>query len=325
MSFLKTVPEELTAAAAQLGTIGAAMAAQNAAAAAPTTAIAPAALDEVSALQAALFTAYGTFYQQVSAEAQAMHDMFVNTLGISAGTYGVTESLNSSAAASPLSGITGEASAIIQATTGLFPPELSGGIGNILNIGAGNWASATSTLIGLAGGGLLPAEEAAEAASALGGEAALGELGALGAAEAALGEAGIAAGLGSASAIGMLSVPPAWAGQATLVSTTSTLPGAGWTAAAPQAAAGTFIPGMPGGGLGRTQQRRLRCTALRRQTHRHAQASNRLGGRRTGGHAQPTTKFSQITPRKRNTPWISELYPLRSTPHACTPARVQDR
>lgn len=178
MSFLKTVPEELTAAAAQLGTIGAAMAAQNAAAAAPTTAIAPAALDEVSALQAALFTAYGTFYQQVSAEAQAMHDMFVNTLGISAGTYGVTESLNSSAAASPLSGITGEASAIIQATTGLFPPELSGGIGNILNIGAGNWASATSTLIGLAGGGLLPAEEAAEAASALGGEAALGELGA---------------------------------------------------------------------------------------------------------------------------------------------------
>ncbi len=216
MSFLKTVPEELTAAAAQLGTIGAAMAAQNAAAAAPTTAIAPAALDEVSALQAALFTAYGTFYQQVSAEAQAMHDMFVNTLGISAGTYGVTESLNSSAAASPLSGITGEASAIIQATTGLFPPELSGGIGNILNIGAGNWASATSTLIGLAGGGLLPAEEAAEAASALGGEAALGELGALGAAEAALGEAGIAAGLGSASAIGMLSVPPAWAGQATL-------------------------------------------------------------------------------------------------------------
>lgn len=96
MSFLKTVPEELTAAAAQLGTIGAAMAAQNAAAAAPTTAIAPAALDEVSALQAALFTAYGTFYQQVSAEAQAMHDMFVNTLGISAGTYGVTESLNSS-------------------------------------------------------------------------------------------------------------------------------------------------------------------------------------------------------------------------------------
>lgn len=325
MSFLKTVPEELTAAAAQLGTIGAAMAAQNAAAAAPTTAIAPAALDEVSALQAALFTAYGTFYQQVSAEAQAMHDMFVNTLGISAGTYGVTESLNSSAAASPLSGITGEASAIIQATTGLFPPELSGGIGNILNIGAGNWASATSTLIGLAGGGLLPAEEAAEAASALGGEAALGELGALGAAEAALGEAGIAAGLGSASAIGMLF------GAARLGRTGDPgihhqhTAGRGLDRRRAAGRRGDVHPRDARGGLGRTQQRRLRCTALRRQTHRHAQASNRLGGRRTGGHAQPTTKFSQITPRKRNTPWISELYPLRSTPHACTPARVQDR
>ncbi len=97
-----------------------------------------------------------------------------------------------------------------------------------------------------------------------------------------------------------------------------------WTAAAPQRR-GDVHPRDARGGLGRTQQRRLRCTALRRQTHRHAQASNRLGGRRTGGHAQPTTKFSQITPRKRNTPWISELYPLRSTPHACTPARVQDR
>lgn len=58
-----------------------------------------------------------------------------------------------------------------------------------------------------------------------------------------------------------------------------------------------------------------------------AKAMRRIAatGKRMGGHAQPTTKFSQITPRKRNTPWISELYPLRSTPHACTPARVQDR
>lgn len=246
MSFLKTVPEELTAAAAQLGTIGAAMAAQNAAAAAPTTAIAPAALDEVSALQAALFTAYGTFYQQVSAEAQAMHDMFVNTLGISAGTYGVTESLNSSAAASPLSGITGEASAIIQATTGLFPartlgwhwqhPQHRGRELGLRHVYADRPCRRRPPACRGGGRGRLGSRW----------EAALGELGALGAAEAALGEAGIAAGLGSASAIGMLSVPPAWAGQATLVSTTSTLPGAGWTAAAPQAAAGTFIPGMPG-------------------------------------------------------------------------------
>lgn len=324
MSFLKTVPEELTAAAAQLGTIGAAMAAQNAAAAAPTTAIAPAALDEVSALQAALFTAYGTFYQQVSAEAQAMHDMFVNTLGISAGTYGVTESLNSSAAASPLSGITGEASAIIQATTGLFPPELSGGIGNILNIGAGNWASATSTLIGCRrrppacrGGGR------GRLGSRWGSR--LGRIGCIGRGRSRprrgrnCGRPGQrirdrhvvgAARLGRTGDPGIHHQHTA---------------GRGLDRRRAAGRRGDVHPRDARGGLGRTQQRRLRCTALRRQTHRHAQASNRLGGRRTGGHAQPTTKFSQITPRKRNTPWISELYPLRSTPHACTPARVQDR
>lgn len=324
MSFLKTVPEELTAAAAQLGTIGAAMAAQNAAAAAPTTAIAPAALDEVSALQAALFTAYGTFYQQVSAEAQAMHDMFVNTLGISAGTYGVTESLNSSAAASPLSGITGEASAIIQATTGLFPPELSGGIGNILNIGAGNWASATSTLIGLAGGGLLPAGGGRGRLGSRWGSR-LGRIGCIGRGRSRprrgrnCGRPGQrirdrhvvgAARLGRTGDPGIHHQHTA---------------GRGLDRRRAAGRRGDVHPRDARGGLGRTQQRRLRCTALRRQTHRHAQASNRLGGRRTGGHAQPTTKFSQITPRKRNTPWISELYPLRSTPHACTPARVQDR
>lgn len=245
MSFLKTVPEELTAAAAQLGTIGSSMSAQNAAATAPTTVIAPAALDEVSALQAALFTAYGTYYQRVSADAQAMHDMFVNTLGASAGTYGATENLNSAAAASPLDGITSGISGFIQNTGSIIPDSWSSNIGNLTNIGVGNWASASSTLIGLAGGGLLPAEEAAEADVSLGAEAGLGALSELGGAEAALG-APIAAGIGGASAVGMLSVPPTWAGSATLVSSTTPLAGAGWTAAAPTAAPGTFM-GVPAG------------------------------------------------------------------------------
>ncbi|AGZ50285.1 PPE family protein, SVP subgroup [Mycobacterium kansasii] len=245
MSFLQIVPEELTAAATQLGALGTSLTAQNTAAAAPTTAIAPAALDEVSALQAALFTAYGTLYQQVSAEAAAMHDMFVNTLGFSAGTYGATESLNSAAADSPLSGLTSGISGLIGGTTGMIPDSFNGGFANMMNIGMGNWASATSNLLGLAGGGLLPAEEAAAADSFLGGEAALGELGA---AEAALGGGSVAAGIGEASAIGALSVPPSWAGQATLVSSTTAgaLQGAGWTAAAPQAAPGMLYPGVPG-------------------------------------------------------------------------------
>lgn len=73
MSFLTTQPEELAAAAGKLETIGSAMVAQNAAAAAPTTTgVIPAAADEISVLQAPLFTAYGTLYQQVSAEAAAV-------------------------------------------------------------------------------------------------------------------------------------------------------------------------------------------------------------------------------------------------------------
>ncbi|WP_204802017.1 PPE family protein, SVP subgroup [Mycobacterium riyadhense] len=250
MSFLQILPEELTAAATQLGALGTSMAAQNAAAAAPTTAIAPAASDMVSALQASLFTAYGTLYQQFSAEAAAIHDQFVNTLGISAGTYDATESINQAAAVSPFDGISGDISSIVQATTGVIPDEFSGGIANIANIGVGNYASATSTLIGLAGGGLIPAEEAAEGAAELGGTAALGELGAAEAAlgaEAAHGGGAAVGGIGEAASIGALSVPPSWAGQATLVSstTTGTLSGAGWTAAAPAAAPGGFY-GAPG-------------------------------------------------------------------------------
>lgn len=245
MSFLNAVPEELTAAATQLETIGSSLTAQNAAAAAPTTALAPAALDEVSALQASLFTAYGTLYQQVSAEAQAMHEMMVSTLGISAGSYGATESLNSAAAASPFSELTSGLANLIGGAGDAIPDPFSGNIGNLINIGAGNWASATSTLLGLAGGGLLPAEEAAEGAANIGAEAGLAELGALGATEAALGTAPIAAGLARATSIGALSVPPSWAAPATLVSSTSTLPGAGWTTAAPQAAPGGFM-GVPG-------------------------------------------------------------------------------
>ncbi|ODR17030.1 PE family protein [Mycobacterium gordonae] len=84
MSFLTAQPEELAAAAGKLQTVGAQQAAQNAAAAVPTTSgVIPAAADEVSALQASLFAAYGSLYQQVSAEAAAMYDTFVNTLGLS--------------------------------------------------------------------------------------------------------------------------------------------------------------------------------------------------------------------------------------------------
>ena len=94
MSFVTTQPEALSAAATSLQGIGSGVNAQNAAAAAPTTGVVPAAADEVSALTAAQFVAQGQLYQAVSAQAAAIHEAFVNTLGTSAGSYAATEAAN---------------------------------------------------------------------------------------------------------------------------------------------------------------------------------------------------------------------------------------
>ena len=98
MSFVTTQPELLAEAAGNLQGIGSAMTAGSAAAAGPTTGVVPAAADEVSALTSAQFAAHAQMYQAVSAQAAAIHEMFVNTLGISAGSYAATEAANAVAA-----------------------------------------------------------------------------------------------------------------------------------------------------------------------------------------------------------------------------------
>ena len=98
MSFVSTQPTELTAAEEDLQGIGSSLAAQNVTAAAPTTGVLPAAADEVSALTAAQFATHAEMYQAISAQAAAIHEMFVNTLGASAGSYAATEAANAIAA-----------------------------------------------------------------------------------------------------------------------------------------------------------------------------------------------------------------------------------
>jgi hypothetical protein len=98
MSFVTTHPEALASTAGALQGIGSAMSAHNAAAVAPTTGVVPAAADEVSALTAAQFATHAQMYQAVSAQAAAIHEMFENTLGTSAGSYAVTEAANAIAA-----------------------------------------------------------------------------------------------------------------------------------------------------------------------------------------------------------------------------------
>jgi hypothetical protein len=97
MSFLITQPETLAAAASDLAGLGSATAAANAAAATPTSGVVPAAADEVSALTAAQFATHAQMYQAVSAQAAAIHEMVVTTLGTSAGSYAATEAANATA------------------------------------------------------------------------------------------------------------------------------------------------------------------------------------------------------------------------------------
>ncbi len=94
MSFVTALPVALASAAGDLQSIGAVVVAGNTAAAAPTTAVAPAAADEVSALTAAYFAAHGQLYQAIGAEAAAIHELFVTTLATSSGSYLGTEIAN---------------------------------------------------------------------------------------------------------------------------------------------------------------------------------------------------------------------------------------
>ena len=98
MPYVTTHPEALADTAASLAGVGAMMSAQNAAAAAPTTGVLPAAADEVSALAATQFAVHAQMYQAISTQAEAIHQQFVSTLGMSAASYEATEAANAIAA-----------------------------------------------------------------------------------------------------------------------------------------------------------------------------------------------------------------------------------
>lgn len=98
MSSVTAQPEILAAVATDLSGLGSAMAAQNAAAAEPTTGVIPAAADEVSALTALQFATHAGLYQMISAQAAVIHQMFVQALADGADSYAATEAANAVAA-----------------------------------------------------------------------------------------------------------------------------------------------------------------------------------------------------------------------------------
>jgi hypothetical protein len=94
MSFVTTMSEAMTATAGGLQDVGSTVAGGNAAAAAPTTGVIPAAADAVSALTAVQFATHAQMYQAISVQAAAIHELFVATLATSAGSYAAAEAAN---------------------------------------------------------------------------------------------------------------------------------------------------------------------------------------------------------------------------------------
>jgi len=124
MSFVIAAPEMVKAAAQDLAGIRSSLSEASAAAVGPTTGVAAAAGDEVSAGIAALFGSFGQEYQVVSAQAQAFHRQFVNLLNAGAGAYLSAEAANAeqvlaNAVNAPVQGLLGGGAASgAAATTG---------------------------------------------------------------------------------------------------------------------------------------------------------------------------------------------------------------
>jgi PE family/PPE-SVP subfamily C-terminal region len=270
MSYVTTAPAAISAAATQLEGVGTSFATESAGAASSTTAVAPAAADEVSILQSGAFSTYGQLYQTVSTQAQAVHQQFVNTLQQSSGSYQDTEAANQAGAGANSLGNTASSAAssaqnqpISDLINSLTSFLTTGPVASVLNnngtsVGldeVGNFASGYSDLIGMGGGGLLAALAGPSTASAdIGGLGAglvgdvgpAGAVGAVGGAS-AMGAAPVLAGVGGGSSIGALSVPPSWAGGAGVptASTPVTLAAQSWTTAAPTTGGMGPIAGMP--------------------------------------------------------------------------------
>ncbi|GFG89989.1 hypothetical protein MBOU_20310 [Mycobacterium bourgelatii] len=94
MSFVYARPEILSAAAAELESIGAALNAAGTAAAGQTTGILAAGADEVSVVIATLFNGHAQAYQALSREAAAFHERFLLALSAGGGAYTSAEAAN---------------------------------------------------------------------------------------------------------------------------------------------------------------------------------------------------------------------------------------
>ena len=110
MSF-QVSPDSVQSAAQNLTNIHSTLEDASSRVAAPTTGVAAAAEDQVSAGVAALFNSFGQEYQVLSAQAQSFHAQFVNQLSAGAGAYLSTEIANAEQAVASSRGFAGSGTA----------------------------------------------------------------------------------------------------------------------------------------------------------------------------------------------------------------------
>ena len=257
---LQTAVSALTASSTDLSTAISGLSA-------PLSALVPPGADTVSIAQVASIDAWVSTLQTGLANGESYATQFITNLSNASDTYSFAESTNAADAAVGAAATPGDGSIITSIAQLLGGPSnslngnpfsLSSNTANIGNIGAGNWASAMSDCLGMAGGGLLPA-----------GSDTIGDAGVAAALASDTTPVGVGMGgmsgfgampmgaMGGGTLVGNLSAPPSWGATITPVAGTvaSPLQTVGLTGAAPQAAAGTGMAGMPGmvtGGAGRS-------------------------------------------------------------------------
>ncbi len=141
MTGLTTQPQLLASAAADASEISSTISAAKAAAAGPTTSLAAAAEDEVSAVAAPFFGAYGQEYQALLQRAAAFHDQFVAALSAAGNAYAGAETTASNMgtleadALALLAGNAGPAASKVTGTVSIAGPNAAGGSGLHISLG----------------------------------------------------------------------------------------------------------------------------------------------------------------------------------------------
>src|ERR1700691_5376761 len=151
MSFVIAAPEMVASAASDLAGIGSMIEQAHAAAVAPTTAVLPAAADEVSAAIAALFSGHAQGFQALGAQAATFHAQFVQLMTAGAGSYAAAEAAN----ASPLRAVEQQVLGVINAPTQVLlgRPLIGNGANGAPGTGANGGGGGVLSGTGGSGGG----------------------------------------------------------------------------------------------------------------------------------------------------------------------------